>query len=336
MRKFPGGVLAVACGLWAVPCAAQPYLLAYGGRVVPPMTAPLVEPKEEAPTPAPPPKRTWDHALPFMAQRVIDLGVDLPNPYNFAVNGYFGDELRTLSSLEVGFNGNPLQDLGFVGFPKSRIKYQAYQLQAGAWIFPFLNAYLIAGTTQGKGDIDITIDGGGLMSYLGLPGCNLPLPARPELCSRTLAGTAKADYHGKTYGMGITAAGAYKGLFFALPITYVVSDVTMSTTKGKTWNIAPRAGWNHHLGPDSFLTFYGGGTYLKSDVHITGEFTFDTGGTVIGRDTTLAYAISVRPKSAWNLLTGVNWTISRHWGALAEIGFGGTRKDAIAALFYRF
>lgn len=329
MRNFLGAWVVAAWGLCALPCEAQPYLLAYGGRVVPPMTAPLVEPPEEA-------KRTWDHALPFMAQRVIDMGVDLPNPYNFAVNGYYGDELRTLSSLDVGFNGNPLQDLDFVGFPKSRIKYQAYQLQAGAWIFPFLNAYLIAGTTQGGGDIDITIDGAGLLDYLGIPGCKLPPPARPALCSQTLAGTAKADYHGKTYGMGITAAGAYKGIFFALPITYVVSDVTMSTTKGKTWNIAPRAGWNHHLGPDSFLTIYAGGTYLKSDVHITGEFAFDTGGTVIGRDTTLAYAISVRPKSAWNLLTGVNWTISRNWGALAEVGYGGTRKDLILALFYRF
>src|SRR5262245_20316907 len=69
-------------------------LLAYGGRVVPPMeSSRLPAPGAEVAS------RKWDRALPFFAQRVIDRGIDLPNPYSLGTSLYMGAEDRDLSDL---------------------------------------------------------------------------------------------------------------------------------------------------------------------------------------------------------------------------------------------
>lgn len=312
---------------------ADSILLAYGGRVVPPMESakrPAMNPDGTVPEP-----RKWEHALPFFAQRVIDRGIDLPNPYNVGLSLYAGAEDRDLSNLSIGLNGNAPANLDFVKFPDTRINNQSLQFQAGAWIFPFLNVYGILGYTQGKGDIDISIPGRDLMDFLGVPGCNLAPGIRPELCDRTLSGTAHADYSGASYGAGLTLAGAYKDLFFSLPVTYVESDTTVSDTNAKTWNIAPRIGWNQHL-EGGMVTWYTGGTYMISKMSITGTFNFETAGTAIGQDTSMRYAIEVEPSDAWNYLAGAHWMVSKSWSVLAELGFGGSRQDVILAGFYRF
>lgn len=320
----------------AEPAYLRNLMLAYGGRVVPPMDAPHVAKPGGSATDEQGMPKKWDRALPFFAQRVVDKGIDLPNPYDVGLTLYVGREERLLSDLEVGFNANPMSKLGFVTFPNTKIENQSVQAQVGAWLFPFMNVYAIGGYTHGGGDIDIAMPGRDLMQYLGVPGCNLAPGLRPELCNRTLTGTARANYEGYTYGLGITLAGAYKNLFFSLPVTYVISDVSVSDTLGKTWNIAPRIGYNQHLKSGGLITWYTGGTYLKSEMNITGTFTFATAGTAIGQDTTMRYSITVEPKDNWNWLAGVNWMITKRWGVLGEVGYGGTRQDVILAVFYRF
>ena len=109
-------------------------VLACGGRVVPPMTPPVL-PGGEWDSATQPPPRKWDRALPFFAQRVINKGADLPNPYDVGLSLYIGHEERNLSSLEVGFNGGPKLDTSFVQFPNTSINNQSLQIQAGAWLF---------------------------------------------------------------------------------------------------------------------------------------------------------------------------------------------------------
>lgn len=317
----------------AAPVGAQQ--VAYSGRVVPPMTGPSLPSlgSDEAPPPAP---RRWPHALPFYAQKVIDRGYDLPNPYDIGASLYLGREQRVLSSLQVGFNDRPMSDASFVQFPNTKVETKSFQAQAGAFVFPFLNVYGILGYTQGKGDIDIAIPGRDLMGYLGVPGCSLGPTLQPALCNETIRATAHADYEGPSYGAGFTVAGAHRDFFFALPVTYVISDMSVSDTKSKTWNIAPRVGWNQHLGPQQMLTWYVGGTYLKSDFNITGEAVLPTAGTAIGGVTRMRYSIHVSPRQRWNALAGANWTVSKFWSAMAEVGFAGERSDLLLTAFYRF
>jgi hypothetical protein len=310
----------------------EPIVVAYAGRVVPPMTAP--DPMSTSQ--ADPAHRQWDRALPFFAQRVIDKGYDLPNPYDIGVSLYMGDQKLHLSDLAVGFNGAPRSAIDFVEFTRSDIHTRSYQVQVGGWLFPFLNVYGIAGQVHGYGDIDISIPGAQLMDYLNVSGCNRSGPLRPDLCDRTLSGTAKPNYRGNSIGVGMTVAGAWKQLFFAVPITYVVTDVSISDSPSRALNIAPRVGWTQHLKEYGALVYYVGGTYLRSTTDLVGEFEFDTANTAIGRNTSLSFDIHERQVSSWNYLVGANWNISKRWGVAAEIGFGNTRQDLIVTGFFRF
>ncbi len=175
-------------------------------------------PQTDAPVnDAPASIRQWPHALPFLAQKAVDRGIDLPNPYDVGVSVYFGREDRKLRSLRLGLNGGTSTDASFVQFPNSRVEPTSLQVQAGAWVLPFLNVYALGGYMHGTGDIDIMIQGADLMSFL--KGARLPAVAalRPALCSQTLAGTAHASYDGSTYGLGMTIAGAKGNFFGALP-----------------------------------------------------------------------------------------------------------------------
>ncbi|MFA9438031.1 hypothetical protein ACDA63_00170 [Uliginosibacterium sp. sgz301328] len=308
-------------------------VFAYAGRVLPPMTAPtapITRPAADAE------KRKWDRALPFFAQRVIDQGYDLPNPYDIGVSLFSGDQEYHLSDLKIGFNGASPQTLDFVNFTRTEIHTRSYQVQGGAWIFPFLNVYGILGQVHGEGDIDISIPGRDLMNYLGVSGCNLPARLQPDLCSKTLSGTAKPNYRGNSYGVGMTVAGAWHQIFFALPITYVLTDASISDSPARALNIAPRVGWSQPLKDLGSVVYYVGGTYLRSTSNLTGEFTFNTADTVIGRDTTMSFDITEKQVQSWNYLVGANWNISKSWGIAGEIGFGNTRNDVIITGFYRF
>ena len=314
--------------------AASQVVQAYGAPGNAPMDSPIAS--DSAADGAADEPRRWDRALPFLAQKAVDRGYNLPNPYNIGMSLYIGDENRDLSELAVSLNDNPLKDASFVEFRNTRIKPVAFQYQLGAWLFPFLNVYGLAGYTTGHGDIDIAIPGAELMEFVGIGGCNLPPAVRPDLCSKTIEGAAHVNYTGYTWGAGLTAAGAYKKFFFSLPVTYVLADVTQSTTDSKTLNVAPRIGWLFQPPKGGMLTAYVGGTYMKSDVFITGSAVLDTSGTIIGQDTTLNYSIKVQPKDAWNYFVGAHWMATRTWSFLGEAGFGGSRSNVLLNVFYRF
>jgi hypothetical protein len=98
----------------------------------------------------------WDRALPFFAQRVIDKGYNLPNPYDIGYSYFNGYQRYQLSNLAVSAGNNPLRPADFVQFQQSRIHNVSNQVQVGAWLFPFMNVYGIVGNVEGSGSIDIS------------------------------------------------------------------------------------------------------------------------------------------------------------------------------------
>lgn len=320
---------------WEAPPAELqrlPDLLAYAGRVVPPVdSARAIEGDSAQPAP-----QKWDRALPFFAQRVIDRGYQLPNPYDVGLSLYASRQDMIIENLQVAFNGGPRRDVSFLGFDADDLHTQSAQFQFGAWLFPFLNVFGIVGKVKGGGDIGITIPGKDLMEFVGVPGCGLPNALQPDLCKRTISGTAHASYDGSSVGGGFSLAGAHGDLFFSLPVSYVVNYLSISDTPTRAWNVAPRVGWNWHPKNAGMITSYVGMTWLKSSNQITGTFHFDTANTVIGKDTELAYDMHERQKKAWNYMVGAHWMISRSWSLLGEVGFGETRQDILVTGFYRF
>ncbi len=291
-------------------------------------------PQVAAPTPTA--TRHWDRALPFFAQRVIDRGYDLPNPYDVGYSYFNGAQRYQLSNLMVGANGNPLRSADFVQFDQSHIRSESNQFQLGAWLFPFMNVYAIVGDVRGGGDIDINFSSlTALEQFFGLNiGCAGRRP--PPNCANPIKlPTARADYSGHTYGGGFTLVGTYGDLFFSLPVTYTVSDISMSESLIHSWNISPRVGWNLHLGSAGILTPYVGATWFRTRATITGHFDvpIEAAG---GQTQRLDYRIDQSVSGSWSGVAGLSWAASKRFGLLAEFGYGYNRNDVILTAFLRF
>ncbi|WP_246183909.1 hypothetical protein [Pandoraea anhela] len=285
---------------------------------------------------APPTPKHWDRELPFFAQRVVDRGYDLPNPYDVGYSYFNGTQRYQLSNLMVGANGNGLRSADFVQFDQSRIRSESNQFQLGAWLFPFMNVYGIVGNVRGGGDINISFSSlTALEQFFGLNiGCAGRRP--PPNCANPIKlPTAHADYSGHTYGGGFTLVGTYGDLFFSLPVTYTVSDISMSESLIHSWNISPRVGWNVHLGSAGILTPYVGATWFRTKAVITGHFDIpiEAAG---GQTQRLDYRIDQSVTGSWSGVAGVSWAASKRFGLLAEFGYGYNRNDVILTAFLRF
>jgi len=277
--------------------------------------------------------RTWDHKLPFLAQKVIDKGYDLPLPYGIGFTYANVDQLQLLDELQVGINGSEIIPFDFVSFENARSFSDSYSLKADAWVLPFMNVYVMLGKVRGHADLDIDLDGNGMLEHLdisceGLP----PSPLCPLLEDKTFTlPLFKADFDGTTYGVGATLAAGWKGWFVALPFNLTYADISGSETDGINYTVTPRFGKTLNLGRNGNLSLFAGGNYLKSDLTIDG--TFETPDGLLSFD----YIIDQKNKDKWNALLGFNWDVNRRLSWSAEYnGFIGSRDAFITSINWRF
>jgi hypothetical protein len=272
----------------------------------------------------------WHRKLPFLAQQVIDLGFDLPNPYGVAfVTAHIQQDL-ILDNLIIGVNGPPDREIDFVDFGTPNVENTAQQLKLDAWILPFLNAFATVGVFDGDARIPLKIEGADLFPQLCAITPNSPV------CVRTYSEVAKPGYDGTNIAIGINLAMGWDRFFVALPVTYAWTDVDIINNTVTALNITPRIGMTGDMGERGSVAVFIGATYLRAEVDIAGEIALDTPGGPDGDVTTLAFRISQRNKDRWNYLLGFNWDMNKRWSVMAEAGFGGSRENFIGGVTYRF
>lgn len=277
--------------------------------------------------------RIWDHKLPFLAQKVIDEGYDLPLPYGVGFTYAHVDQEQLLTDLQVGINGSDIIPFEFVSFEKARSISNSYSLKADAWVLPFLNLYAMIGKVDGHADVNIDLDGNGMLEHLditceGLP----PSPLCPLLEDKTFTlPLIKATFDGTTYGIGATLAGGWNGWFVAVPLNWTYADMSDSDTDGVNFTATPRFGKTLNLGRNGNLSLFAGGNYLDSDLTVDGYA--ETPDGLLSFD----YIIDQKNKDKWNLLVGFNWDINKRLSWSAEYnGFIGSRDAVISSLNWRF
>lgn len=284
--------------------------------------------------------KQWGRSLPFLAQDVINLGFDLPNPYGFAVIPGWIEQDLVLENLAISVNNGPRQDIEFVDFGTPSVQNETVQFKADAWLFPFMNVYATVGFINGDATIPITVEGEDLLGFLGLGGVCAVAPAlRPGFCFRTLNAIASPNYHGENFSVGINLAMGWDRYFVTLPITYAWSRVNIIDTTVEAINISPRFGVIGDIGASGKLAVFVGAMYLDTSVDLTGSVSFDTsnsGVPGVGDTTTVDFLITQTNKDKWNLLLGFNWDINKNWSLQGESGFGGSRDSFISSMTYRF
>ena len=281
----------------------------------------------------------YGRALPFLAQEVIDLGFELPRPYGAQIIGYWQEQDLVLDNLAVSVDGGEFQDIDFVDFGTPRVENTTAQAKLDAWLFPFMNVYVTLGQFTGDGTIPLALEGRDLLEFLGLGRLCGGGVLEPAFCSRVLSSVATPNYEGDALAMGMNLAMGWDDYFVTLPISHAWTDVDIINETVTAWNISPRIGYLHDMGSKGTLAFYTGATWLKTEVDLTGTVVFDTSGSGISEledQTTLDFVIRQRNRDRWNYLVGFNWDLSRTWSLQAEVGFGGSRDNAIVSGTYRW
>lgn len=272
----------------------------------------------------------WDHPLPFFGQAVTDLGFELPLPFGISVVPATFEQDLVLRDLKLGLQGEADRPIEAVDFQNPSVRNTALQLKFDAWLFPFMNVFATVGHVDGRATIPLTVLGSDLIPDQ----CDRPV-ATPDLCERELSGTAKPNYDGTNWSVGTTLAMGWQQFFVVLPIVYAVSDIDILDTDVDALNVSPRVGINLDLERYGDLSLYLGATYLKAEVEVAGEITFET-GLGQGDSTTLSYSLVEENRDQWNGAIGGNWQLTPAWGFMLEVGAGGSRTDVIAGLTYRF
>lgn len=272
----------------------------------------------------------WDHPLPFFGQAVTELGFELPLPFGISVVPATFEQDLTLRDLNLGLQGEADRPIEAVNFQNPSVRNTALQLKFDAWLFPFMNVFATVGRVDGRATIPLTVLGSELIPEQ----CDRPV-VTPDLCERELSGTAKPEYDGTNWSVGTALAMGWQQFFVVLPIVYAVSDIDILDTDVDALNVSPRIGINVDLERYGDLSLFLGATYLKAEVEVAGQITFETG---IGQDgsTTLSYRLVEENRDAWNGTIGGNWQVTPAWGVMLEVGAGGSRTDVIAGITYRF
>ncbi len=281
---------------------------------------------------ADPGKALWDHKMPFMAQKVIDMGYDLPLPYGLKAIYVNVDQAQLLGNLYVGFNESEQQLLDWVAFENARSINDTVQGVFDTWVFPFMNVFGILGKIDGHAPMDVIVEGKGFLDQLGIdcskPGnavaCNL-------LQDKEFTLPIDATFEGYNYGIGINLAAGWNGYFVTLPISYVYADLDGKDIDGAVISASPRVGKVFSLKSKGNLALYIGGSYLDSSLTVDGTVY------VPGTDISLEYTIDQDNKDKWAAIVGANWDINRRWSLQAEYnGFVGSRETWMASVSWRF
>lgn len=293
------------------------------------------------------PPRVWPYRLPFLGQKVVDQGYDLPIPYGFAVSGVNVQQDVVIKNLSVSFDDpNELTKYDFVSFDNTFTDLNSVQLKADAWLFPFLNVFGLYGKVGGDVTSDITLDGNTLLAQLGSD-CNRLIPPLECLLLRdkNIVLPIRVDVDTTTYGFGAVLAGGWKGFFAVIPVTATYTKAKKSVTDGNTLTITPRIGRNFNLGNKGNLAFYVGGNRMDSDLDVTGNFDLADLVDLTGEELAsveeepqlpLYYGIQQNNKDKWNAVVGFNWEFSRHISWSVEYnGFIGSREAWISSLSFR-
>ena len=285
---------------------------------------------DEAPADAP---REWDRALPFMAQRVVDMGYDLPLPYGVGITYADVEQDMLLDNLEIGFDGSAKTPVPAVSFANASSESESIQIKLDAWLFPFMNVFVLLGTVDGQAPLDVVIDGDQLLADLGID-CSTPLPDPACLAfeGRTPTLPITAKFTGNTYGLGTVLAGGWNNYFVTVPISFTYADMEGNDTEGTIWTVTPRVGRVFPTGNAGNLAIYLGGSYLDSDLTITGtEVLPGPGGLAVD------YKIDQRNKDKWAGIVGGNMDFNKRISLAVEYhGFTGSRESIIASLSTRF
>jgi lipid-binding SYLF domain-containing protein len=143
---------------------------------------------------------TWNRALPFLAQKVVDKGFTLPLPYGIGAIYAHAEQEQDLTSMKIGFGGSEKVPVEGIVLEDVISTNNAWQFKADTWVLPFLNVFGTVGYIDGKGPLSVRLDGDTLLEDLGIScGGIISHPLCKVLGGKSVTFPVTASFQGLSY-----------------------------------------------------------------------------------------------------------------------------------------
>ena len=257
--------------------------------------------------------------VPIWGEQVREKGFDLPLPFGVGTNLVFMDQGIDVRNLNVNISV-PGLDISQVKFTDSRAYDTALTARLDMWLLPLINIYGLFGYINGEARLNVNVPA----ISIG----NIPI-------TDPINASLNVDYHGTTYGGGMTLGGGYKNFFATVDGNYTYSNIDVADSEIETYTITPRLGLlvDSAVIPGS-LALWVGAMYMHYRQTVTDSINVNT--VIPGFPSVeIDFDIDIKNEQPWNFLFGGQWEITKRWQFMAE-GSIGNRKHVITGLFFRF
>jgi hypothetical protein len=279
-------------------------------------------------------EKEWGHTFPIYGQKVLNLGIDFPQPYGISGIGSWIKQEINLNHLSVLKDGSYQSVDDFVKFSPITAETYALEAKADFWLFPFWNIFGIAGVLDGKATVPLDVNVLGALEFL-----DVPIPPRLEdKFDKNIPLTAHPEYTGVNYGVGSVFAMGWKSYFVAVPVTYVYSDLSNLDSTISTFTAEILLGHMFNLvHPDQQLELFVGAGYLDAGFKMKDSVMLPLSEVDPSlEDQEIDYIIDEENADKWNFIVGGQFQVSKAWSLQAQIGMLGSREQLTFVGNYRW
>lgn len=255
------------------------------------------------------------------------------------------ENLFGLNGLNLGKNPDGTPNI-HVSTGRTKEHTEVKGVRAGAWIFPFLQAYGTINEVRGEAKTYTT----------SLTQLELPVGPIGSIIEAALRGIFKDSYKGNglvetaevvklkldgtSYGGGLVFAGGYKKYFFIVDANYTYTDFDFATNYAKALVVSTRVGYDAKLLGRPFRFWTG---FMSQNVssRVTGKMRYLDFEGLTGQLTDAInpngegeFEVRQKLHKPVNALLGARYTITPHAALLVEGGYGGpTGRTSILGNF---
>lgn len=269
-------------------------------------------------------------------------GYDLPEPFGVGYN--YMNLRQDIVVDKIGFIMPTQPDLGGlltidginIDAGHTREKSETHMLKLDSWVFPFMNVYGLYGKTKGKSHTTLAGGSVDIRDFLGNP-------HHLDLNSVIKGKPFDLDFEGKTYGAGVTFAGAYEQFFGTVDVNYTKTNLDILDGDIKALVVSPRVGYEFVFSPliagqgNTKLQVWTGAMYQD----ITQRFKGDISGlnlslpggmeNMIPGD--MKFDVEQHLAHKWSNLVGARLEVTRNFNIISEVGFNNRNSFFISGEF---
>jgi hypothetical protein len=172
-------------------------------------------------------KLDYPYALPIWGKKAAAKGYQLPYSAGIGVNYLWQESEIVIDDLMVGFNGGEMHSLDeVIRFDKATASANAVNIRPDLWLFPFLDIYGILAFAKTSTAID----------------AGIWMPDLDSAWSQVSTLSTKANFEATSLGFGMTPTFGVGGIWIALDMNFVWTDVSALDKPVFTFVFGPRVG----------------------------------------------------------------------------------------------